>query len=84
MYDLIVSGGILALLYILFIKGYWYRGVLWMFGFVGLNDFLQAHIHPLTHTAIIMFDHQVSYSLVIAFGITVAAILTTKVRKQGE
>lgn len=84
MYDLIVSGGILAILYILFIRGYFFRGILWICGCCWLNDFLYTHIHPLTYAPMNIFDRPIPWSIIISFSITLAAIITTKVKKQGE
>ena len=80
MLDLIIGGGILTAIYLLFIRGYFFRFVLWIFGFVGLSDFLSTHIHALTHSPLTILDHPVNWAIVISFFITLAAIITTKIK----
>jgi len=82
MLDLIIGSGILAILYFLIVRGFLYRGIIWIFGFVGLSDFLSAHIHASAHAPMSVFDHPVQWSIIISFFITAAAIITTKIKKE--
>lgn len=84
MFDILASITILGALYYFFIRGFIFRAALWIFGFIGLNDFLHTHIHALTHTVMTILDHPIPWSLLISFTISILAIITTKVKKENN
>lgn len=77
MYDILIGGSILAALYYLVLRGYLFRGIIWLFGFYGLAITLDRI--PLFHQApVLAFTHPVSWAYFISFFIALAAIITTK------
>ncbi len=80
MFDIIASITILSVLYFLFIRGFIYRWICWMFGVIGMYLTFN-NIHILQRAPILIFDHQVQWSIIIAFIITLLAIITTKIKK---
>lgn len=82
MLDLIISGGVLAALYFLFIRGFFFRGVIWFFGNYGLSIFLERIIPSSANPVATILNHPISWSITISFFIVVAAIITTRIKKE--
>lgn len=82
MLDLILGGGILTALYFLFIRGHFFRFLLWIFGAYGIHIFLYTHCHPLTETFMTILTHPFPWSIVIGFTICLLAIITTRLHKE--
>lgn len=83
MWDLIVGGIFLTGLYYFFVRGYAFRFCLWAFGYYGLAITLDraAFLHD---APLIAFSHPLPWSFLIAFAITLVAILTTRFSKKKE
>ncbi len=81
MWDLLFGGIFLTALYYGLIKGYLFRGIMWIFGLYGLFIALD-HISFLHDAPLIAFSHPLPWSFLISFIITLAAILTTRFSKK--
>ena len=82
MFNLIASITILGLLYWGFIRGYFFRGIVWLFSVVGMTVAFN-NIEALRSSPVIILNHSISWSEVISFIIVVAAIITTRIHKEG-
>ena len=68
---------ILYLIWLLLVEGLLWKGILFFAGWFGIRYLLLAYVPASTHTTLI-FSHPFYWATVIASGICVLALLTTK------
>lgn len=83
MWDLLFGGLFLTALYYGLIRGYLFRGIMWLFGYYGLAITLDRATF-LHDAPLVAFSHPLPWSFLISFAITLAAILTTRFSKKKE
>lgn len=79
MEELITSGIILTILYFLLVRGFIFRWVLWLGGFLYLGEKLD-NIQILHNSPIVILDHKLDWAVILAAVITFLAIITTKIK----
>jgi hypothetical protein len=78
---LIAAGIIISILYFLLVKGYLFKLIILIFGFLGLYWFLETYIPASKQKLIEIAQYDISWSICVPVVLVVLLLLTTKATK---
>lgn len=78
---LFLASIILFILYLLFVKGFLWKLIIAIFGWIGMNSFLESKFYSSKNTFMTILNYSVSWSIFIPTLIIILAMATTSVKE---